>query len=368
MLIGALAAVVAATIVTVAMASAGVAGADRRAELARAAADTGIADVLDRLAWGLAGDSAPLARTSYAVSLPGEEAYAVALTRRAPGTAWPRTYDVEVCGTHGAAQATVHAVAEVRPARLPCGVSSATRITCTARTTVRGCGLYAGADVFGRQNIGFAPSEDAGSAPGSAVADGAHGDLWPSAAVHAGGRIYSGQSEEHTAPGSNTDDTDACTGGTPPLLCTMLPSTATIADLEGHAGPTQTACPQGSLDLTTLAGPVSGGGLVVVVPAADAPLQISGWRPQPPLAPQVTLVVLGDAIVAAGPSTPSDGVAFSGELVVSGTLRIETPVLIVGSLAVGALHVDAPLVIDLPQGWRDRPPAGALSARVVAQW
>ncbi len=309
MLIGVIAAVVAATIVTVAVASAGVAGADRRAELARAAADTGLADVLDRLAWGLAGGGAPEVRTSYSASLPGEETYTVALTLRAPGTGWPRTYDVEVRGTHGAAQATVHAVAEVRPTRLPCGVSAAGRITCTAQTTVRGSGIYAGSDVFGRENIGFAPFDDAGSASGPAAADGAHGDLWPSAAVHAGGRIYSGQSEEHTNGDPDAGDTDVCTGGTPPLSCTTLPSAATVADLEGHSGWPQTAYPQDSLDLTTLAGPVSGGGLVVVVRAGDAPLRITGWRPQPPLAPQVTLVVLGDACVVAGPSTPPEGVA-----------------------------------------------------------
>ena len=95
MVIGAMAAVAAATIVTVAVASAGVAGADRRSELARAAADTGLADVLDRLAWGLAGGSDPLVHSSYSASLAGEGAYVVALTLRPPGAGWPLTYDVD---------------------------------------------------------------------------------------------------------------------------------------------------------------------------------------------------------------------------------------------------------------------------------
>ncbi len=58
----------------------------------------------------------------------------------------------------------------------------------------------------------------------------------------------------------------------------------------------------------------------------------------------------------------------AGELVVSGTLSIEAPTLIVGSLAAGALEVDAPLVDELPQDWRDRLPPGGLAAKVVAQW
>ena len=368
MVIGAMAAVAAATIVTVAVASAGVAGADRRSELARAAADTGLADVLDRLGWGLAGGSDPLVHSSYSASLAGEGAYVVALTLRPPGAGWPLTYDVEVCGTHGAAQAAVHAVAEIRPTRLPCGVSVAGRLTCQAETTVRGCGVYAGSDVRGRENITFSPPADGGSPSGAPPADGAHGDLWPDAAVHAGGRIYRGESEEHAQVGSDDADTDACVGGTPPSACTALPAATTLADLNSRSCAPQAPSQDESLDLTTLAGPASGGGLVVVEHAADGPLRITGSRPLPPLAPRLTLVVLGDACIVAGPTTPADGVALAGELIVSGALSVQAPTAITGSLAAGTLQVDAPLVVNLPDDWRDQAPPGGLSARVVAQW
>jgi hypothetical protein len=368
LLIGAMAAVVAATIVTMAVASAGIAGADRQSELARAAADTGLADVLDRLAWRLTGGCDPLVRSSYSSSLGGEEAYTVTLTLRTPGTGWPRTYDVEVCGRHGVAQATVRAVIRLQPTRLPCGVSVAGRLTCAAETTVRGSGVYAGSDVRGRQNISFDSPADGGSSSGAAPADGAHGDLWPDAAVHAGGRIYRGESEEHVQAGADAADTDACTGGAPPPACTALPSAATLAELSGRSALSQMPYPGESLDLTTLAGPISGGGLVVVVRAAVGPLQITGWRPSPPLAPQLTLVVLGDACIVAGPTTPPGGVEMAGELIVSGTLTVQAPTLISGSLAAGSLEIVAPLVVDLPSDWRDRAVPGGLSARVVAQW
>jgi hypothetical protein len=37
-------------------------------------------------------------------------------------------------------------------------------------------------------------------------------------------------------------------------------------------------------------------------------------------------------------------------------------------MSAGALDVEAPLVVDLPVGWRDQPPPGSLSAEVLSQW
>jgi hypothetical protein len=78
--------------------------------------------------------------------------------------------------------------------------------------------------------------------------------------------------------------------------------------------------------------------------------------------------VIGDACVVAGPTTPPEGVAMTGVLIVTGTLTVQVATRIDGSLAAGSLAVDAPLVVDLPLGWRDQPPAGTLLARVLAQW
>jgi hypothetical protein len=368
MLIGAMASVAAATVFTVAMAAAHVAGADRRSELARAAADTGLADVLERLQWGLAGNGAAQVPEAYAADLDGEESYAVGLTRRLPASGWPRTYGIEVTGRHGIASAPVHAVVQVTPARLPSGISVAGEVTCSARITARGCGLYAGADVRGREQVVFEATEGGVVPAGDRPSDFAHGDLWPFSAVHAGGRIYVRGSEEHAEAGFESADTDACMGGTPSQLITAPPPAALVADSTGRSPALQTPYPGGCLDLSTLAGPPSGGGLVVVAYGAPQTLSLTGWRAAPPLEPRLTLIVLGDACIVAGPAPAAEGVGMSGALIVTGTLTVQTPASIRGSLSAGALAVNAPLLVDLPSDWRDQPPPGALAAQVLAQW
>jgi hypothetical protein len=368
MLIGAMASVAAATVFTVAMASAKVADADRRSELARSAADTGLMDTVDRLTWGLAGDGGAQVRESWTADLGGEESYTVGLMQQLPAAGWPRTYDVEVTGAHGTASAVLHALVRLAPTRLPCGISVAGSVTCAAETTVRGCGLYAGADVRGREQITFEADESDGTPTGDPLADYAHGELWPAAAAHAGGHIYAGGAEEHTEAGSQSDDTDSCTGGASPQPVTTLPSSAIVADAAARSPVLQAPYPGGSLDLSTLAGPASGGGLVVVAHAASQPLSLTGRRAAPPLAPQLTLVVLGDACIVAGPTPSPEGIGMSGTLIVTGTLTVQTSTSILGSVSAGVLTIDAPLLVDLPGDWRDQPPPGALSAEIISQW
>lgn len=368
MLIGAMASVASAAVFTVAMASADVAGADRRSELARAAADSGLVDVADRLSWGLAGTAGAQVRESYAADLDGEGSYTVGLTRRLPAAGWPRSYDVEVTGGHGAASVTLHALVTVAPSRLPCGVTVAGQATCAARVTLRGCGVCVGADLHGREQITFEAADSSAGPAGDSPPDYAHGDLWPAAGVHAGGHIYRGGAEEHSDVGAGSADTDACTGDPAPQHITTLPSAALLADLAARSPVLQTPYPGGSLDLGTLAGPTGSGGVVVVASADSQPVSITGWRAQPPLAPQVTLVVLGDACIVAGPTPLRDGVGMTGALVVTGTLTVQTTTSVHGSLSAGALAVEAPLLVDLPMGWRDQPPPGSLSAEVLSQW
>ena len=369
MLIGAMASVASAAVFTVAMASANVAGADRRSELARAAADSGLVDVADRLMWGLAGTAGAQVLESYTAGLDGEGAYTVGLTQRLPAAGWPRSYDVEVTGEHGSASSTLHALVKVAPSRLPCGVTVAGQATCAAGMTLRGCGVCVGADLHGRELIRFEAPDDTAESTGDSPPDYAHGDLWPEAAVHAAGHIYSAGSEEHAGAGAWSADTDACTGDPAPQLVTALPSAELLADLTGRSLVLQTPYPGGSLDLGTLAGPTDGsGGLIVVACADSQPVSITGWRAQPPLAPQVTLVVLGDARIVAGPMPLPDGVGMSGALIVTGTLTVQTSTSVHGSMSAGELDVEAPLVVDLPVGWRDQPPPGSLSAEVLSQW
>jgi hypothetical protein len=364
MIIGAMASLASAALFTVAMASANVAGADRRSELARAAADSGLVDAVDRLSWGLAGSAGTQVRESYAVTLVTDGSYTVGLTRRLPATGWPRSYDVDVSGEYGAANAALHALVQVAPSGLPCGVTVAGRANCEARMSLRGCGVYAGSDVYGRENVVF----EAGENGGDADPDYAHGDLWPAAAVHAGGRIYCNGSEEHAGGGMEAADTDACTGDPAPQDITVPPSAALLADMAGRSPLSQAPNLGGVLDLGTLPGPTGGGALVVVVRAASEPLSLTGWRPQPPLAPQVTLVVLGDARIVPGSVLQPEGAGMTGALIVTGTLTVETSTSIRGSLSAGALTVEAPLSVDLPAGWRDQPPPGSLSTQVLSQW
>jgi hypothetical protein len=368
MLIGAMASVAAASLFTVAMASANVANADRRSELARAAADSCLVDVVERLQWGLAGNGAAQVPESYSTGLDGEASCTVGLTRRLPGAGWPSTYDVDVTAGHGAARAALNAVVEVAPTRLPSGVSVSGEVSCAAQFTVRGCGIYAGADVRGRDKITFEAADGGVPPAADPLADCAHADLWPTCAVHAGGRIYRAGSEEHVQAGPEPADTDACTGGTPPRSVTAGPSSALVADIAGRSPALQTPYAGNSLDLSTLVGPASAGGLVVVAAATSQPLSITGRRAAPPLAPRLTLVVLGDACIVPGPVPAPQGVGMSGVLVVTGTLTVQAAADIRGSLFAGELAVEAPLLVELAGGWRDQPPPGSLSAQVLAQW
>jgi hypothetical protein len=368
MLIGAMASVAAASLFTVAMASANVANADRSSQLARAAADSCLVDVVERLQWGLAGNSAAQVRESYSAGLDGEASCTVGLTRRLPGAGWPRTYDVEVAAGHGTAKAAVNAVVEVAPTRLPSGVSVAGEVACAAQLTARGCGIYAGADVRGRDKISFEAADGGAQPAADPPADCAHADLWPACAVHAGGRIYAAGLEEHAQAGPWSADTDACTADAPPRPITAPPSAALVADVAGRSPALQTPYPGGALDLSTLAGPASAGGLVVVIASTSQPLSITGWRAAPPLAPPLTLIVLGDVRIVSGPVPTPQGVGMSGVLVVTGALTVQAAADVRGSLFAGSLAVEAPLVVELAGGWRDQPPPGSLSAQVLGQW
>jgi hypothetical protein len=102
-----------------------------------------------------------------------------------------------------------------------------------------------------------------------------------------------------------------------------------------------------------------------VVAAGERPLRLSGWRS--PSLPPLTVVVLGDAVLAAGGGPDDAGLCLHGVLVVTGSLTVQTPALVEGSLGAGALQVAAPLVVQLAAGWRDAPPPGALLAWLLPQ-
>jgi hypothetical protein len=355
LLIGALAALVVGAAVTVALADGGVSGADEHAERARAVAEAGLAAALDGLAWGRLGGAAAPAVEYFAARLEDEGTYTVSLTRRAAVANMPPIFDLQCEGAHGEGRATVRAQVQVCPDRLPSGLAVAGSLTCRADAVLRGCGVYVGADVHGRQFIHFSSPEDY-----------AHPETWPAAGVHAAGHIFTDGAEEHLQPAPPPADTDACTGGGVPHSFTASPPAAALADLCAHARVIAADSMAVPLDVAIMVGQAEAGGELVVLRASRQPICLTGRRLPAPAEAQITVVVLGDARIV--PGLAGGGLAIAGQLVVTGSLSIEAPTEVTGSLAVGSLQVAAPLTLELSADWRHQPPPGALRPCLVRQW
>lgn len=358
LLIGALAAVFAALVVSAAAADARIGGADRASDRAWALTAAGVAEALERLSWTDAGSAPPLAPAAFTTSLDGGS-YLLTLTRRAPapgGPAWPRFFDITVSGRSGRGRAVRAAAAAVAPIALPRGLAVAGQIDCLAPLTLDGCGAYAGGDVHGREFITVA--SDSSPLPPS---DNAFPELFPQAGVHAGGRIFAEGAEEHRSGGGPPEDGDSCTGAPPPVACHRLPDAGRLGALAAHAADPGAALQGDCLDLSAAAPLCSPLGGVVVIKTNGRALRLTGWRP--PTTPRLTVVVIGDAVLA--PSDAGAGVCLSGVLVVTGRLLVETPALINGSLGAASLLVRAPLVVYLSASWTDSPPPGALTAWTI---
>ncbi len=385
LLVASIAALATATLVAVTLSAAAIAADDGAAGRADDAARTGVTDALERLRWGwLTADAASLPARygpvacdggsySVVVSSPASDDLlpqlgpAAALGAADPGVAVCR---IDATGVCGQASRTIRAMALITPDGLPRGLVVAGDARLGASVELTGCGLYAGCDVDGREQV----SCGAGGAL-APPADLAYDGLWPLAGVHAGGHIVVAGAEEH-APGAGpapVADTDADTGVVPPTALVAPPTAVTIADWRSHATDPGGALGAGGLDLGqrgTMAPPPAGagpaspyGGLVYVVsaPQAAAGLALWGRRADAPAACPVTLVVLGDCTVTA--SLAAAQAAFTGALVVTGTLTVGAPLRVVGGVYAGRLVVRAPLQVTFP-GAPDAP--GARVVRVVS--
>jgi len=346
-------------------ASGRIAAADAVAERALFAARAGVLDAADRLVWGglpglWAGDT-----VGSFVAAPGDSCSASVVVRRVTtGAAGTSTFEVTARGASGDAAATVHSTLAVRPLGLPRGITVAGDLRAEAALSVSGCGLYAGGDVYGREHVDFCRALE--DVPG---ADGALPHVWPTAAVHAAGRIYAAGAEIHQEGMAEDGDTDACTGEATGQ--DAWPPSAEVRDLlTAHAVEDVFASTDGTVDLAGLAtrlrahavvAPQTGS--IVVVTSSQEPVVIEGWWPQSKDYPQVTLVVVGDAVIAGGGEDA--GVAVRGALMVTGRLRVLTPSLVVGHVAAGRLEVSAPLSVVLPSDWCEEPPPGSLTTRGI---
>ena len=375
LLVCALALLVVGCLFAVALADSSTVHADATAEAAYAVAEAGFADACRRLEVGSIGLPAVAGGDwGFSAELPGGAHYEAAAILSAP--AQPPSdgagalYLVTADAWRGRAHARVRVEVELAPLGLPRGLTVAGELCAEAPLVCAGCGAYVGADVHGRDRLSFTVA--GGEPPGSGrPADNAYPDRWLFAAVHAGGRIYEGEREVHAAGVADPLDSDACAPPGVPPDCAALPGPAALAGLVDRAVLPGSALAGETLDLTALpavappvdgAAPPPGGGYVVAVrPTGEGPLRIVGWRPLAPDSCPVTVLVLGDAVLAVR-SAGDAGIALSGALVVTGTLQVETPALMDGHLAAGRLLVWQPLCVRLPADWRRRPAPGCVIA------
>ena len=341
------------------------AASSRAADLARA----GVSDALERLRWGWlrCGPASSSSRFGPVESAGGS--YRVTVEPLSAGDATPRldassavapsdpqvaAVRITATGSWGRARRVAQVAALCTPDGLARGLVVGADVTLQAPTELRGCGLYAGADVNGREWLTVAPSPDL-----------AYGGLYAVTGVHSDGHIFTRGAEEHAAPGAPAADTDSDGGIVPPLALVAAPSPAVVGALASHASDPAAALGPLGLDLSLLdrtvpgssGGPASpADGVVVVIQAGDTALRVFGDRPAAPQACPVTVVVVGDCIAGTADGSSS---ALQGALVVTGTLTVSAPFSVDGGLYAGRLVVCAPLAVS----FSDSSNAGAAPGR-----
>jgi hypothetical protein len=324
------------------------------------AAGAGITDAADRLVWGDLPDLwRGVSEKAFSANY-GSSCSAAVVVRRVGDSVVAGQFEVESRGTSGKAAATERAGFVLEPQGLPRGVTIVADLNVGASLTVAGSGIYAGGDVRGREQIAFVAGADGNTGP-----DFARPERWPGVAVHADRRIYAGGVEVHQAAVEADGDTDACTGDSAGLDPWPLSAEALIL-LSAHAVPAA-AVSETQVDLAALATELPSGrygepqsGALVIVRSSGEPVVVTGWWPQTPDSPQVTLLIAGDAEIR--DRADGAGAALRGALLVTGRLRVATPTLIVGCLAAGALDIEAPMNVVLPRDWAQSPPPGYLIA------
>jgi hypothetical protein len=391
LLIAAIALLATATLVAAALSSTAISADDAASARAADVADAGVADALERLRWGwlrLDPSSWPAA---IALTEFGGGSYSVALEALSGDDLRPRldpsspvsagdpgviACRVDSTGVWGQTRRVVHVVVLSTPDGLPRGLVVGDDATVAAPTILRGCGLYAGGDVSGREWV--TPEAPVASQPVAApppVPDLAYGGLYAQAGVHAGGHIFARGLEEHSAGGAPAADSDADSGDPPPAALVAPPGPAVVGGLAAHASDPTAALGPSGLDLRLLerSGPAVLGapalpvdGRIYVVDAGVAALALYGDRPFVPQACPATVVVLGDCVACGGPeggALPTLG----GALIVTGTLTVEAPLCVEGSLYARRLIVHAPLTVSFSAASGSAAAPGSANVR-AASW
>jgi hypothetical protein len=280
----------------------------------------------------------------------------------AAGTAWPAVA-VRAEASCGTARRMLSALIELRAASVPQGLVVGGDAVLLAPLRVSGSGLYCGGCVRGREWLEFG---------GFAMADLAHGDIWPQAGAHALGNLWSAGEEIHADSAVATQypyDTDMHTNDDDVSRLVAPPDAACLIALRDAAVMPGVALRDGVLDVAKLplsrppslgTGPGADGYVVMASAAEGAELRLVGARP--PGACPIVVVILGDAALGA----PDASTALDGALLVCGSLRVCGPADLAGHLFARDLLVAAPLSLDLAGDWRTRQLAGLVSPVLIA--
>jgi len=275
-------------------------------------------------------------------------------------SSWPRR-GVRIAATVSGAHRVSAATVEMRVEDWAVGVSCEHDAELAARFTVSGSGLYVGGCLRGRDLLSFSAG-DVGVTVDSRPADGARGDDCPVAAAHAGAGIFAGGAEVHDPPvAAYADDGDPHAGAVPAAAWVAGPTPEVLVAAQSEGMSAGDALSDGSLHLDAIsaAGPselIAGRCLVLPGPDEVAIEGIAGQDAGPLL-----IIIMGDAVVG----QPGAPVALRGALVVCGRLRVRSELRLEGTLHAGSLQIDAPVSINVPGDWRDRPLPGAARPVVV---
>jgi hypothetical protein len=222
----------------------------------------------------------------------------------------------------------------------------------------------------GREWLRFDSLDPAGGA--TPPSDGVHADIWPQAAVHALGGVWSAGVEIHDGRQASAEyplDTDMHAGDNDVARLTAPPDASLLIALRDAAVAPGEALQDGVLDLSQLplsrplslsAGVADDGYVVVATAAEGAELRLVGARPSG--ACPIVLLVQGAAVLG----EPGASTEFGGALLVLGSLRVCGPSLLRGHLLARDLLVSAPLSLELAGDWRMRPIAGLASPALVS--
>jgi len=379
-----------AGLLSVAATSVSLVHSDEEGSRALGVADQGVARGLERLRWGWTIGESPLVGQAAGGGEYSIVSTAIALdsplwpAQPRPGAVVPastlRAYDLAVAGSSGQGRRTIHAVVAVTPDALPRGMVVGGGASVTAPLRLLGCGLYAGGDVTGRERIALEPPSGSAAPSGGTLPDYAYGGIYESAAVHAGGAIFTDGGEVHDprVAGFASDD-DAHSGGGPARAIVTPLDALELSALWIHARDPGSAWAAGrlSIDLLPPHTPEAdeptcpGSGLIVVVDQPDmtAPVVMEGDRSRVPGAGPVTIVVLGDCRLAQVSSAPGR-TYLEGALVVTGRLTILGTTVVRGSVFAGALDCRASLTVDAsglgsPMGQESTPGSSNVS---IVSW